>query len=355
MEEKNIKKENTNLKTKKTNNDNKLQNHKEETFDNQTQKDKKININSKEQNINNKLQKDKEQSINNKAQKDKEQNINNKVPKDKEQNINNKAQKDKEQNTDSKTKKTEKNAKNETENKVIETKLGKVEYKENTNNKNKIKEKPKTKVKKEKKSKKWLLVVVLLIVLIVLAVMVLYTSITPRSSVNNLLTNLKNGNKFMAELNIDYDNLMTVLDSTIVANSGNSMSNLEKECFNKLSWEITGESVENTKATVTATITTKNFRQVLLNWIEKISEVLETQEDISSEQNLQLLEESLVKDNVDTRTTDITINLERKGLTWKINLDEDFIDAMFPGMTQVLDVMEQLSNDLQEENTEQAQ
>ena len=331
MEEKNIKKENTNLKTKKTNNDNKLQNHKEETFDNQTQKDKKININSKEQNINNKLQKDKEQ------------------------NINNKAQKDKEQNTDSKTKKTEKNSKNETENKVIETKLGKVEYKENTNNKNKIKEKPKTKVKKEKKSKKWLLVVVLLIVLIVLAVMVLYTSITPRSSVNNLLTNLKNGNKFMAELNIDYDNLMTVLDSTIVANSGNSMSNLEKECFNKLSWEITGESVENTKATVTATITTKNFRQVLLNWIEKISEVLETQEDISSEQNLQLLEESLVKDNVDTRTTDITINLERKGLTWKINLDEDFIDAMFPGMTQVLDVMEQLSNDLQEENTEQAQ
>ena len=331
MEEKNIKKENTNLKTKKTNNDNKLQNHKEETFDNQTQKDKKININSKEQNINNKLQKDKEQ------------------------NINNKAQKNKKQNTDSKTKKTKKNSKNETENKVIETKLGKVEYKENTNNKNKIKEKPKTKVKKEKKSKKWLLVVVLLIVLIVLAVMVLYTSITPRSSVNNLLTNLKNGNKFMAELNIDYDNLMTVLDSTIVANSGNSMSNLEKECFNKLSWEITGESVENTKATVTATITTKNFRQVLLNWIEKISEVLETQEDISSEQNLQLLEESLVKDNVDTRTTDITINLERKGLTWKINLDEDFIDAMFPGMTQVLDVMEQLSNDLQEENTEQAQ
>ena len=249
----------------------------------------------------------------------------------------------------------EKNIKNTTENKVIETKLGKVEYKENTNNKNKIKEKPKTKVKKEKKSKKWLIVVVLLIVLIVLAVMVLYTSITPKSSVNNLLTNLKNGNKFMAELNIDYDNLMTVLDSTIVANSGNSMSNLEKECFNKLSWEITGESVENTKATVTATITTKNFRQVLLNWIEKISEVLETQEDISSEQNLQLLEESLVKDNVDTRTTDITINLERKGLTWKINLDEDFIDAMFPGMTQVLDVMEQLSNDLQEENTEQAQ
>ena len=331
MEEKNIKKENTNLKTKKTNNDNKLQNHKEETFDNQTQKDKKININSKEQNINNKVQKDKEQ------------------------NINNKTQKNKEQNTDSETKKTEKNAKNETENKVIETKLGKVEYKENTNNKNKIKEKPKTKVKKEKKSKKWLLVVVLLIVLIVLAVMVLYTSITPRSSVNNLLTNLKNGNKFMAELNIDYDNLMTVLDSTIVANSGNSMSNLEKECFNKLSWEITGESVENTKATVTATITTKNFRQVLLNWIEKISEVLETQEDISSEQNLQLLEESLVKDNVDTRTTDVTINLERKGLAWKINLDEDFIDAMFPGMTQVLDVMEQLSNDLQEENTEQAQ
>ena len=35
----------------------------------------------------------------------------------------------------------EKNIKNTTENKVIETKLGKVEYKENTDKENKIKEK----------------------------------------------------------------------------------------------------------------------------------------------------------------------------------------------------------------------
>ena len=246
----------------------------------------------------------------------------------------------------------EKNIKNTTENKVIETKLGTVEYKENTDKENKIKENPKTKIKKEKKSKKWLLVAILLVVLIILALMVLYTSITPRSSVNNLLTNLKNGNKFMAGLNIDYDGLVSVLDGTIIANSGSSMSNLEKECFNELSWEITGESVENTKATVTASITTKNFRQVLLNWIEKISNVLETQEDISTEQNLQLLEESLLQDNVDTRTTDVTINLERKGLAWKVIIDDEFIDAIYPGMTQVLDVMEQLSNELQEENSQ---
>ena len=113
--------------------------------------------------------------------------------------------------------------------------------------------------------------------------------------------------------------------------------------------------MENTKATVTASITTKNFRQVLLNWIEKISNVLETQEDINTEQNLQLLEESLLQDNVDTRTTDVTINLERKGLAWKVIIDDEFIDAIYPGMTQVLDVMEQLSNELQEENTQQAQ
>ena len=259
------------------------------------------------------------------------------------------------------------------ETKVIETKLGKIEYKETnkpktedksskskeekvsketstTKSENKLKDSPK--IKKEKKSKKWLLVVILLIILIVLALMVLYTSITPRSSVNNLLTNLKNGNKFMAGLNIDYDELISVLDSTIALEGGSSMSNLEKECFNELSWEITGESVENTNATVTATITTKNFRQVLLNWIEKISEVLETQDDIDTTQNLQLLEESLVQDNVDTRTNEVTINLERRGLTWKVVINDEFIDAIYPGMTQVLDVMEQLSNELQQENAQ---
>ena len=218
---------------------------------------------------------------------------------------------------------------------------------------NKKIEKEKVKVKKEKKSKKWLAVLVLLIILIILALMVLYTSITPRTSVNNLFTNLKNGNKFMASLNINYDDLISILDSTIVLNSGNSMTNLEKECFNNLSWEITGESVENTTATVTATITTKNFRQVLLNWIEKISEVLENQEDIETEQNLQLLEESLMQDNVDTKTNEVTINLERKGLTWEVIIDDNFVDAIYPGLNQVLDVMKQLSNELQEETTEQ--
>lgn len=230
----------------------------------------------------------------------------------------------------------------------------------NSNNKNdtkskvenKLKDSPKAKVKKEKKSKKWLLVVVLLIILIILALMVLYTSITPRSSVNNLFTNLKNGNKFMANLNINYDELISVLDTSIVSANGSSMSDLEKECFNELSWEITGESVENQTATVTATITTKNFRQVLLNWIEKISEVLENQDDISTEQNLQLLNESLVQDNVDTRTNEVTISLERKGLTWKVNINDEFIDAIYPGLNQVLDVMEQLSNELEEDTAQ---
>lgn len=215
---------------------------------------------------------------------------------------------------------------------------------------NKDENKAKTKVKKEKKSKKWIIVVVLLVILIILAVLVLYTSITPRDSVNNLFTNLKNGNKFMASLNIDYDNLISVLDSTIVQQNGSEMSNLERECFNELSWEITGESVENNTATVTATVTTKSFRQVLLNWIEKISEVLENQDDISTEQNLQLLEESLTEEDVGTTQTEVTINLERKGFTWKVIIDEEFIDAIFPGLNQVLDVMEQLSNEISETN-----
>lgn len=226
----------------------------------------------------------------------------------------------------------------------------KVEAKAEVKATNKDENKAKTKVKKEKKSKKWIIVVVLLVILIILAVLVLYTSITPRDSVNNLFTNLKNGNKFMASLNIDYDNLISVLDSTIVQQNGSEMSNLERECFNELSWEITGESVENNTATVTATVTTKSFRQVLLNWIEKISEVLENQDDISTEQNLQLLEESLTEEDVGTTQTEVTINLERKGFTWKVIIDEEFIDAIFPGLNQVLDVMEQLSNEISETN-----
>lgn len=252
-------------------------------------------------------------------------------------------------------KKKEKNSSKEKFSKVnqkIENTKTKLNSKENSldskNIANKNIKNEKVKLKKEKKSKKWIAILILLIVLIILALMVLYTSITPRSSINNLFTNLKNGNKFMAGLNINYDELVSVLDSSIILDSGSSMTNIEKECFNDLSWEITGESVENTTATVTASITNKNFRQVLLNWIEKISEVLENQDDIGTEQNLQLLEESLMQENVDTKTTEVTINLERKGLTWKVVIDDNFIEAIYPGLNQVLEVMKQLSNEVQE-------
>ena len=67
---------------------------------------------------------------------------------------------------------------------------------------------------------------------------------------------------------------------------------------------------------------------------------------------MQLLNESLVQDNVDTRTNEVTISLERKGLTWKVNINDEFIDAIYPGLNQVLDVMEQLSNELEEDTAQ---
>ena len=60
-----------------------------------------------------------------------------------------------------------------------------------------------------------------------------------------------------------------------------------------------------------------------------------------------------MQDNVDTKTNEVTINLERKGLTWEVIIDDNFVDAIYPGLNQVLDVMKQLSNELQEETTEQ--
>ena len=63
-----------------------------------------------------------------------------------------------------------------------------------------------------------------------------------------------------------------------------------------------------------------------------------------------MLEESLSEEDVGTTQTEVTINLERKGFTWKVIIDEEFIDAIFPGLNQVLDVMEQLSNEISETN-----
>ena len=239
----------------------------------------------------------------------------------------------------------------EKENKIEEKNKKKEEKKVNEKNKkikeknNKIEDKKDLKKYKEKRSKKWIVIVVLLLILIALVLLVAYTSITPRMAVNNTFTNLKNGK--VSNWNINYDELINVLDAGIRQGNG-KMTELEQNCFNSIEWSITGESVENQTATVNVEVTTKNFRQVLLNWIEKISVKLETQEDISNEENIALLAESVKQDNVETITTVATLNLERKGFTWKIIIDENLIDAIYPGLNQVLEVMEQLSSEIDE-------
>lgn len=236
--------------------------------------------------------------------------------------------------------------KSEKKDKKVEEKNKKVteKNKEAKEKNNKIEDKKDLKKYKEKRSKKWIVIVVLLLILIALVLLVAYTSITPRMAVNNTFTNLKNGK--VSNWNINYDELIAVLDAGIRQGNGN-MTELEQNCFNSLEWSITGESVENQTATVNVEVTTKNFRQVLLNWIEKMSEKLETQEDISEEENFELLEEGIKQENVQTITTTANINLEKKGLLWKVKVDENLINAIYPGLNQVLEVMEQLSSEIE--------
>lgn len=201
--------------------------------------------------------------------------------------------------------------------------------------------------KLEKKNvKRVITIIALILIIIALLCFIAYLLITPSRAVNSVFTNLKNGNNTLASFYINYDELINALDAGIRKDAG--MSELEKSCFDNLEWTILGEKIENETAIVEVEITTKNFRQVLLNWIEKISVKLETQEDISNEENIALLAESVKQDNVETITTVATLNLERKGFTWKIIIDENLIDAIYPGLNQVLEVMEQLSSEIDE-------
>ena len=200
--------------------------------------------------------------------------------------------------------------------------------------------------KLEKKNvKRVITIIALILIIIALLCFIAYLLITPSRAVNSVFTNLKNGNNTLASFYIDYDELINALDAGMRKDAG--MSELEKSCFDNLEWTILGEKIENETAIVEVEITTKNFRQVLLNWIEKMSEKLETQEDISEEENFELLEESIKQENVQTITTTANINLEKKGLVWKVKVDENLINAIYPGVNQVLEVMEQLSSEIE--------
>ena len=159
----------------------------------------------------------------------------------------------------------------------------------------------------------------------------------PKAVINKFFTAIKENNKQLANEFSNYEELIDSFDTLILQNDGNTL-NLEKELFKNIIWNIDDVKIENNNAIVIVEVTNKNFKNIITKWMEEIVISKSVGEDITDEMALQKLEKILLQES-EYKTGIKKITLKNEGEKWKIQVNEDLRDLVYPGIDSIIEVL----------------
>ena len=212
--------------------------------------------------------------------------------------------------------------------------INKKKTKQNLKNQPKITLQKHGKVKKDgkKKNNKALIIGVIAIVLIlIILAIVLFFQNTPKVALEGMLNSLKTGDFEKASQYVDINAL---LDSSKLEENDQDK---QKLLFDKLSWKINKVTEENNNATVEVEITTKDFKVIIENCMQKALKAVFSGQDFSNEQLENMLVEELSNEQVQTTTLNSTINLTKQDGKWKVVSDDTLVSALLPGLNEAIE------------------
>ena len=204
-----------------------------------------------------------------------------------------------------------------------------------SNEKSKVKNSKKDKKIKEKKTGKGTFTRIIAIIIILLAIIgLIYLAIpTPEKTLNNFFNSLKNGNieKINQYLNYDEISLEKVL------NEGTETNEVQKALFESLEWNIKSVTEEQDIATIEVEVTNKDYEKAFKSYIQEMFQKFLNNEDVSDEEQFDLLINEISKEETGTKTTTQTITLSKENGQWKVNSDDSLIEALYPGLVEGID------------------
>ena len=203
----------------------------------------------------------------------------------------------------------------------------------------KIEEKQKS--KKSGKKGKWIVLFIVIVCLVAIIVGTVFFMKTPYYTLMRAFNAIKSGDINAINKYVAYDTLMDSVTGSL--NVGEEMSEFEKNCFSDFKFNINTVKVEGDTATINVDTTNKNFRNAVTKWTQSIYQKFISGEDISNEQGITLLNECLKDSSIGTITTNKDITLNKVEGKWKINVNDELIDAIFPGISEVVNSIEALT------------
>lgn len=205
-----------------------------------------------------------------------------------------------------------------------------------------------TEIKKEKKAKKenkkvGYLVSGIILLLVVLAIVtaLLLLPATPEKTVDGMLNSLKNADFESVNKYVNYDEIV---------NNAEMLQNLEMDqetqslLFDKLTWKFLNISKEENTASVEVEITNKDFNQIISTYTQEALKIAFSGESFTQEEQINKLKEQLKNEENTTRTVTTTIQLVKQDGKWKVQPDENLINALLPGLQEAVNYLNSILN-----------
>ncbi len=183
-------------------------------------------------------------------------------------------------------------------------------------------------------------IVVVICILLGVVSYIVYSKNKPKTAINNLFTELKAGNREEINNYLDYEQLIYSLDEMLTGEGNEQISNIRKKLFDSMEWNIENIEIDGENATAVVEVTNKDFVKVITNWMKSIINERTKGVEVTEEISLQKLQDTLTGTQ-ERKTVIKKIILNQDGKNWKIEIDENFRDLVYPGIDSVVTVLNQ--------------
>ena len=192
----------------------------------------------------------------------------------------------------------------------------------------------------KEKNKKGGIIARTIAVILVLCIVIglIYIALpSPARVLEQCLRDLKAGNFEQAQQYIDYKELSDVPALRTQENTEN-----DKLLYEDLQWNIKKIEKNSNETKIDVEITNKNYKTIFQNYTKKLIQKLFNNESTSNEEMEQYLIEEFKNQNVDKVTTEQTITVQKQDGKWKVVVDENLRNAIYPGLTEAIETLTNL-------------
>ena len=177
------------------------------------------------------------------------------------------------------------------------------------------------------------IVAIIIILAIVIGIIVIALP-SPARALEEMFRDLKAGKMSDIDKYVDYNSL---IDIPALGNlEGADSADNDKILYEDLQWNIKKIEKNEEEAKIEVEITNKNYKNIFQNFTKKVVQKILNNEKTSDEEAGQYLMEELKNKEVGQTTTTQEITIRKEEGKWKVVVDENLQNAIFPGLSEAV-------------------